>query len=60
MSVNKDRLMKLRISRIEAKESVYWLLNEVCQIEADSLSLLSEGKELKLISFFKFVRIIEH
>ena len=53
----KDRLIRLRISRKEGKESAYWLrlLNAVYNFDGECLILQQEAQELKLI----FSKIIE-
>ena len=47
----KDKLMKLRISRKEAKESAFWLrlLNEIYEYNGECIILHHEAQELKLI-----------
>ncbi len=49
----KDFLMRIKISRKEAKESLYWLnlvdINEDKTLEIERLNLMKEGKELMLI-----------
>jgi four helix bundle protein len=50
---DKDRLMKLKICRKEAKESKYWLLlldtNEIKDLEIERNKLVQEAHELMLI-----------
>ncbi|MDE3145604.1 MAG: four helix bundle protein [Bacteroidota bacterium] len=50
---NKDKKMKIRISKKEAKESAYWLkhllVNESGDAEIKRLELISEGNQLVLI-----------
>jgi four helix bundle protein len=50
---DKDRLMKLKIYRKEAKESKYWLLlldtNEIKDLEIERNKLVQEAHELMLI-----------
>jgi four helix bundle protein len=50
---DKDKLMKLKICRKEAKESKYWLLlldtNEIKDLEIERNKLVQEAHELMLI-----------
>jgi four helix bundle protein len=56
----KDRLMRMRISRKEAKESVYWLrlISPGPEFEAERLRLLDEATQLMKI-FGAIVRKLE-
>ena len=47
----KDFLMRIKISRKEAKESAYWLrlIDETNDLNADVHSLIQEANELKMI-----------
>ena len=44
-----DRIMRLRIARKEAKETIYWLCLLECELPEQNLILAKEAEELKRI-----------